>query len=221
MFGRLFQTSWHRLLGISEQPELDDMGHQTVHPPAGHGFTMTHPPASHPVVGKFDTFEHIYRTAPVNQPQVAYSVLKVAEMVNSQHLVGMSTEVKRAAILMALETAGAEPKDILQDAMLRQRALNDYEEMQQKILQDFETAKAEDNRNIQAELDRITSEYMARVQANVDEVARHQDNFRAWQKSKQQEMHTIAEASSYCAISEISGSGISVMIERAAAGGRR
>jgi hypothetical protein len=95
---------------------------------------------------------------------------------------------------MALEAAGAEIEDLLQDAVVRQRALNDYEEKQQDRLRDFEAAIAEENRAIQGELDRVTSQYMARIQLNVDEVARQQDNFRAWQKSKQQECHRMTDA---------------------------
>lgn len=155
--------------------------------PAGEGLSLG-----------FDSFEEIYRRAPANPPRTAYSILKVAEMLNSPHLAGMSAESRRASVMMAIEAAGVDMKDILQDAMLRQRALDDYEEAQQKKLQEFESAKVAENRLLQADLDRITAEYMSKVQANVDEVARHQDAFRAWQKRKQAVLTTLAGASACC-----------------------
>jgi hypothetical protein len=150
-------------------------------------------------IGNFQAFDEIYRNAPVKQPRVAYDILKVAQMLDSQHLSGLSTEAKRCAVLMALEAAGVEAEDLLQDAMARQRALNDYEEDQQERLRNFEASKNKENSDIQLELERMTARYMARIQANIDEVAQQQDNFRAWQKRKQQELQCIAEAASFCA----------------------
>jgi len=150
-------------------------------------------------LGHIVPFEEIYRNASFKQPKVAYDILKVAEMVNSQHVAGLSVEAKRCAVLMALDVAGVETEDLLQDAMARQRALNDYEEALQNSLREFEVTKNRENAEIQAELDRLSARYMARIQANVDEVARQQDAHRAWQREKQQESQCIAEAASFCA----------------------
>jgi NADH:ubiquinone oxidoreductase subunit len=142
------------------------------------------------------SFEQIYQSAAAKPPQICYGIPKVMEMVDSPHLAGMTPEAKRCALFMALDAAGAQIEDLLQDAVVRQRALNDYEEAQQDRLRDFEAAILEENRAIQGELDRITSQYMARIQVNVDEVARQQDNFRDWQKQKQQECRRMTDAAS-------------------------
>jgi len=159
-------------------------------------------PASKPdgagAIGHIAPFGEIYRNASFTQPKVAYDVLKVAEMVSSPHVAGLSVEAKRCAVLMALDVAGVETEDLLQDAMARQRALNDYEEAQQNALREFEVTKNRENAEIQAELDRLSARYMARIQANVDEVARQQDAHSAWQREKQQESQCIAEAASFC-----------------------
>jgi hypothetical protein len=124
--------------------------------------------------------------------------MKVAEMLNSPHLAGMSIETRRGSVMMALEAAGVDVKDMLQDAMLRNRALDDYEEVQQKKLQDFESVKLEANAKLQAELERITAEYMRLIQSNVDEIAGRQDAFRIWQKNKELELQNMAGASAFC-----------------------
>ena len=131
-------------------------------------------------------FEQVYRNAAVKPPRIPYGILKVMSMADSSHLVGMHPEVKRCALLMALEAAGAEIEDLLQDAVIRQRILHDFEEKAQERLREFEAAKTVDSQAIQAELDRITAQYMVRIQANADDVARQQDNVRGWQQRKQQ-----------------------------------
>ncbi len=163
-------------------------------------------------------FEHIYRKAGGKPPQVPCGILKVVEMMNSQHLCGLSPDARRCAVLMALEAAGAQIEDLLQDAVVRQRALNDYEKEQQDKLRRFDEAKTEENRVLQAELDRLTAQYMARLQANLDEVAREQDAFRAWQKQKQQEAQRIAEAAAFCVPESIGPhGGLTAVLERACA----
>lgn len=149
-------------------------------------------------VPKYSPFDQIYQNAAIKPPRLSYGILKVAEMVNSGHLAGMSPEAKRCSILMALEAAGAEIEDLLQDAVVRQRALNDFEEGQRKRVEAFEQSKLDENTKIQQDLERITAQHVARIQTNLDEVAREQDNFRAWQRSKQQESQHITEAAAYC-----------------------
>lgn len=168
-------------------------------------------------VPRYGPFEQIYQTAAVKPPRLAYGILKVAEMMNSSHLSGMSPEARRSSLLMALEAAGAEIEDLLQDAVVRQRALNDYDEAQGKRVQGFEQSKLDENKKIQQELDRLTSQYMARIQANLEEVAKEQDNFRSWQRSKQQESQRITEAAAYCVPqgSAASVSSLTAVLERA------
>lgn len=168
------------------------------------------------------TFEEIYRSGTAKLPETAYSILKAAEMIDSQHLSGMSPEAKRCALLMAFEAAGIEVEVLLKDAMLRQRALNDFEEEQRNRLKEFETAKADENTAIQAEIDRLAAEHMRRIQANTDEVARHQDEFEAWQRRKQRESQRIADAAALC-VHQGGGAAISkltAVLERSAVSGR-
>jgi hypothetical protein len=147
---------------------------------------------------KSASFEQIYQTAAVKPPRAAYSILQVAEMTNSPHLAGMAPEARRCALLMALEAAHMDPDQLLQDAMLRQRALNDHEDTLEERLRSFEAAKAEENRAIQGDLDRITSQHLARIQINLDAVAHAQDEFQGWQDLKRQECQRISDAASFC-----------------------
>jgi hypothetical protein len=177
-----------------------------------------HPPAL------LTDFEKIYQGGAAKPPLLPYGVLKVVEMLNSPHLCGMPVESKRGALLMALDAGDARIEDILQDAIVRQRILNDYEGACQRELQNFETATQEQNRAIQAEMDRITSQYMARIQCNLDAVACAQDNLRVWQKRKQQEVQRIAFAAASCvpeASTPAASGGLTVVLERASSAAAR
>jgi hypothetical protein len=164
-----------------------------------HGLADTLPePSGEVLPPRFDSFERIYEKALSGVPPSAYGILKVAEMIDSPHLAGMPMEFRRCSVMMALDTAGVHVTDILQDAMLRRQALEQYEESQQKILREFEAYKGDVNRTIQAEMDRMTAEGTAKIQANIDEVARQQDAFRAWVRSKQAESNVLSSASACC-----------------------
>lgn len=210
MFLRFFQNS-------PEQNGTGEDEYPGAAPASGSAENADTPrPADNSARSPYDSFEKIYHAAPANRPRMVYSILKVIEMLNSPHLAGMGPEAKRSSLLMALAAVGAEVTDILHDAMLRQRALNDYEDLQQNKLAEFETAKLAENRAIQAELDRVKIAHLERIQANIDEIARRQDAFRAWQKIKQKELNTIAEASTCCAPAESRTGTVPAVFEHAA-----
>lgn len=118
------------------------------------------------------SFSEIYDAAGIQPPAHGYGILKVAEMLQSEHIRSLPREVKRSSILLALESSGASLQEVIQDAVQRDRALDTFERVQEQALGALDTAKSKENKDIQAELDRITAEYRARMQANTDEVAR-------------------------------------------------
>lgn len=139
----------------------------------------------------------IYEAAEIQPPPHGYTILKVAEMLKSEHIRNLPREVKRSSILVALEAAGAKLDDVIQDAVRRDRALDAFETVQQRALEELEAHKAQENQQIQAELDRLVAEYRARIQANNDAVAAERERLFGWRLQKQEEERKIAEAVSY------------------------
>jgi hemerythrin superfamily protein len=139
----------------------------------------------------------IYEAAEIRPPAHGYTILKVAEMLKSEHIRNLPREVKRSSILVALEAAGASLDEVIQDAVRRDRALDAFETVQQRALEELEARKAQENQQIQAELDRLVAEYRARMQANNDAVAAERERFYGWRLQKQEEEQKIAEAVSY------------------------
>lgn len=143
-------------------------------------------------------FEEIYRSAGIPSPRLGYSITKVVGMLSNEHIRDLPSETKRASLMMALEAAGIQVNEVLQDATLRQHAINSYESSQKRRLEQYETRKAQENREIQTEMDRVTAQYLARINGNLDCVAREKDAFRKWQVQKQEEAQQMAEAVALC-----------------------
>jgi hypothetical protein len=167
---------------------------------------ISEPPRTEPVPkvenAKLAAFEEIYTRSNFKSIMGAkeYNILKVADMASSEQLHGLSAGAKHSALMMALEAAGVEVEDILQDAMQRQRSLEAYEEDQQRRLQEFESAKLRDNQQLAAEMESITAQYRAKIAAGVDEIERERTAFRDWQERKLREQRRLAEAASLCVI---------------------
>jgi hypothetical protein len=142
--------------------------------------------------------EDIYRTAGIISPRKGYSVTKVVEMLNSEHIRGLSKETKRAALLMALDAAGVSIEQVQRDAKSRQGALDAYEAEQKKQVEAEWSRKAEEITHIQAEMESIKAHYTARISRNMEALARDRARFNSWVTTKEQESQSMAEAVELC-----------------------
>lgn len=142
--------------------------------------------------------EDIYRAAGILNPRKGYSITKVVEMLHSQHIRGLSQEMKRAAVLMALDAADISLDQLQHDAKARQDALDAHEADQRKQVDAEWARKAEEVIQIQAELESIKAHYTARISRNLEGVAREKATFNAWLAMKQQESQKMSEAVDLC-----------------------
>src|SRR5258708_29902979 len=135
------------------------------------------PPPFKAAVGNPTSFAEIYDAAEIHAPPHGFTIMKVAEMLHSEHIRSLPKDVKRSSVLVALEAAAAPLQDVIQDAIKRDRALDTFERVQEKSVNDLEASKSKENQQIQAEMDRIAAEHRARMQANTDQVARQKERF--------------------------------------------
>ena len=189
-----------------EQPQEipEDTRPPAAKPPAGNAAqTIAEIAAAVNVAPKFTkpvqmspstSFDEIYSAAEISAPANGFTIFKVADMLKSQHIAALPPEVKRSSVLLALDAAGVKLQDILQDAVKRDRALDTFESVQQRALEQMEAQKAKENLGIEQEMDRVVKEFKARIQANTDQVAKERERFTAWRLLKQQEEQKIADA---------------------------
>src|SRR6266536_3491759 len=67
------------------------------------------------------SFDEIYKAAEIPAASQGYSILKVAQMLESEHIRNLPSDVKKSSVLVALDAAGADIKDVIQDAVRRDR----------------------------------------------------------------------------------------------------
>jgi Asp-tRNA(Asn)/Glu-tRNA(Gln) amidotransferase A subunit family amidase len=140
------------------------------------------------------SFDEIYQAAEIPTPTQGFTIFKIAEMLKSEHIRTLSVEIKRSSVLLALDAAGVKLQDVIEDAVRRDRALDTFELVQQRALDQLEAKKAEENKKLQADADRILNELRAKIQANNDEVAKERERMQTWRLQKQQEERRIADA---------------------------
>ena len=160
--------------------------------------------SSHPVAAapapKTDmlSYDDIYRASGVLNPPSGYGIQKVVDMLNSDRLRDLSKDIKRASVLMALDAAGTSVDDLLQDASRRQRALDSYEAGRRQQLEVFEASKAQENAQIEAEIEKIRAHYAERIQRNREQVQQEKDALHNWQMAMQHENQRIQEVMELC-----------------------
>ncbi len=147
---------------------------------------------SAPSLANLNSFEEIYRAAEIPAPAHGYTIFKVTEMLNSEHIRSLPPEVKRSSVLVALDAAGVKVREIVEDAVRRDKALDTFERLQQKQLQELEGRTEQENRRLQEELDRVTADYRVRLQASNDELKKEKDRFQGWLRRKHEEEQRIA-----------------------------
>lgn len=143
------------------------------------------------------SFDEIYKAAEIPPAPQGYSILKVSDMLQSEHIRSQPADVKRSSVLVALDAAGVEIKDVIQDAVRRDRALDGYERVQQRSVEEMEARKTKENSQIQADLDRLIAEQRAKIQKNNDDVTQAKEKFFGWRLKKQQEEKKISDTVAY------------------------
>ena len=143
------------------------------------------------------SFDEIYKAAEIAPPTHGYTVLKVADMLENPHIKELPAEVKRSSVLVALEAANVKLQEVVEDAVRRDKALDAFERIQQKQIEELEASKLEENRKLQAELDKLASDYKARIQANNDSVAQSKESFYSWRLDKQKLEQRISDTVSH------------------------
>ena len=140
------------------------------------------------------SFEQIYQAAEIPVPSHGFTIFKIADMLKSEHIRTLPVEIKRSSILLALDAAGVKVTEVIEDAVRRDRALDTFETVQQRALDQLEAKKTDDNTKLQQEADRVLNDLRAKIQANNDEVARERERMHTWRLQKQQEERRISDA---------------------------
>jgi hypothetical protein len=140
------------------------------------------------------SLQDIYLAVGIVSSRLGYNIDTVSRMLDSDHMSGMTSEIKRASVLTALEAAGIPVIELLQDGAKRLDALNTYESAERKRFEEYEARKSQESAQIQSEIERMTAHCLERIKHNLSEVTLAKDVFLNWQTIKQKESQRISDA---------------------------
>jgi hypothetical protein len=191
---------WYNLFVVSDKP-ADDTGAGV---PAEAPRRVEEVVADLPQEATFDEpvgstadFDEIYESARIETAGHGYSVLKVADMLNSEHIRDLPADVKRKSVLVALDAAGVKIDAVIEDAVRRDRALDTYERVMQKSFDELISAKEAENRRLETEINERIKELREQIASNKAEIDREQQQLLGWRTRKRAEEQRIADAVTY------------------------
>jgi hypothetical protein len=129
----------------------------------------------------------VYREAGVHPPPHGYGVERVGEMLETKRFGSLDRDTKRKAILAALDAAGVSIRDVIQDAILRDEALQIFETVKQRELEDQRVRTEGRIQTVQQELETVLRESnseLERLKRGTEESAR---SFAQFQERKRAE----------------------------------
>jgi hypothetical protein len=109
-------------------------------------------------------FAAVYGEAGNALPAHGYGVDKVGEMLESKRLASLNREVKAAAVMAALEAAGVAVRDVIQDAVLRDKALDAFEAAKDREAKEARQKNEARIQSLQKELDALLQKINAEIE---------------------------------------------------------
>ena len=194
---------WYSFFVVADEPNA-----AAAHPPAGQAAATPTPRRAEELVADTPAapastatppipsaeLSVVYESAKIAPPAHGYTVLKVAEMLQSEHIRALPAEVRRKSVLVALDAAGVTVEEIVEDAVRRDRALDTYERVLQQHVDQLAAATAAENRALEDEIAKRAAELRAQIDENTRKVAAEQAELQTWRQRKQHEEALIAEA---------------------------
>ena len=196
---------------MSPLKELMSKGIRYIETPGG--------PASAPETGSADAFavasppalsrssvpldvadwSAVYREAGVHPPPHGYGVDRIGEMLETKRFGSLDRETKRKAVLAALDAAGVSVRDVVQDAIARDHALEAFETFKQREVEELRGRTMGRIQTVQQELETVLRDSNAeldRLKRGTEEAVRA---FSQFQERKRGEEKRLREFVSHFA----------------------
>lgn len=140
-----------------------------------------------------DDFSAVYQEAGIELPPHGYGVDKVAEMLQSKRLATLGREVRATAVMAALEAAGAPVREVIQDGVRRDTALDAFEAAKEAELRDLQRQSQERVQFIKEEIDGFLRSKNAEIEDLKKMTESAEKAFATLQARKRQEEDRIHE----------------------------
>jgi hypothetical protein len=147
--------------------------------------------------GPVPSFDEIYRAAGIAAPAHGYSAYKVLEIVSSPELAPLDAKAKAQAIagFLKMNPGGAVPlRDVIQDAVKRDQALDRFEDFLRQRLQERAQKAEQEGARLQAEIDALLQQKREAQEKGRLAVEEETRRFAEWQARKRIEERKLYDA---------------------------
>ncbi|MCL4539076.1 MAG: hypothetical protein M1378_05655 [Bacteroidetes bacterium] len=149
------------------------------------------------------SFEAIFRAFGIKEPASGFTVYRAEELLKSVHLKDTSPDIKRSALMVALEALRIPPEEVIQDAVKRDKALTQFEKIEERRLREMEQKKSEENKRLQEEMERIFNEIREKMEDNNNLLKEAREKFQSWQQEKEKEEQRLSGVLQYFVSQEV------------------
>jgi len=140
-------------------------------------------------------FDKIYEAAGLSpRDSESFTIHKVEELLDSEHLSGLSDKVKQRSIMVTLESNDKTLDEVIQDAVARDKALDHYDGMLRKDVKDLERQVEQENARIEQEIEEYLKRKKAQMQKNKQKVEQARQMYEKWKGEKESEEQRLLEA---------------------------
>ena len=110
-------------------------------------------------------FGAVYVEAGIELPLHGYGIDKVSEMLDNKRLAAMTPEVRAAAVMAALEAASVPLRDVIQDAVRRDKALDAFEDSKAAEVGEMKSKSASRMQALREEVEAFVKAKNAEIEA--------------------------------------------------------
>lgn len=140
-------------------------------------------------------FDEVYQAAgllPAEGP--GFTIFKVEKILQSEHLAGLSDKAKAASVLVTLEASGVGISTVVEDAVGRDRALDQYDAMLKRDIKNLETDVEITNASIEQEIADYLERKRQEIAANNQKLESARQMYELWRQKKEAEEQRLFDA---------------------------
>ena len=142
-----------------------------------------------------EVFNKIYRAAGLPpRGSGKFTIHKVEQLLKSEHLSGLSDKVKQRSILVTLESSNKSLDEVIQDAVARDKAIDQYDGMLRKDVKDLERQVQQENSEIEKEIEEYLKRKKKQMEQNKAKVEQARQMYEKWKSEKETEEQRLLRA---------------------------
>ena len=140
-------------------------------------------------------FDDVYRAAGLpGADDPSFTIYKVEKILNSEHLAGLGDKSKAASVLVTLEASGVGLSSVITDAVGRDKALDQYDQMLRRDIKNLETDIEITNAMIETEIEDYLMRKREEIAANNSKLAQAKEIYGLWHQKKLTEENRLFNA---------------------------